>query len=482
VISLARDGSIRILDLGTEYVQVGGSVSDPYRRRPPAKLESAVIVGTTVVSLDERGSIVSHGDIGSNTMIAANVGFDNSIVKVSAEAASKAVSVMSRGTDILWTKDSLVLVGGRSLVAVDLNTQRTVLFHDTTTAFTHFPDGELFSAFRTVRKKLPADTGFVAMPPFGDTAAVIGTLRAVGDSILFAGLRGYTQIVNDVDTILRSGGVWRSTDRGSTWNQLQLPFGMEMVLDIAIRKEDQSIWVSGTRVTRETEVQTDSSGSTNVLSERISMDDLLLVRSYDHGQTWSTVHQVPYAGPFIASTCNVVLRGSRQVVWVTPDKLNWSDDDGINWRIAEGIPGLTSVVTHAVYDEQGTWWVTSSEGLFKADPINVSVDETESESDGINEPTSRSTPIFWANTFPNPTDRTFTLRLYNLDRLKGPVDQLEIVDLLGRSVLDLRPHTYGARPTGTVDIPLDLGTDAAGLYLLVGRTSDRAFTWPMWVY
>jgi len=73
------------------------------------------------------------------------------------------------------------------------------------------------------------------------------------------------------------------------------------------------------------------------------------------------------------------------------------------------------------------------------------------------------------------------VRLHNMDRLRGDVETLFVMDLLCREVADLRPHIPGHRPAGIVDIPLDLWPVPPGPYVLSARTSERTITWPIMV-
>jgi hypothetical protein len=481
-----NDGSVHLMNINSGEVTIGGSVDDPYGRFTPIRYDALLSAGNTLHSVDEQGTVSAIRDDSVSVLKGWRTAMRLLIPDAEQNRNFTLTKILSLGTGHVWARDATILSGGPHLWELRDTTAHSILRTDTTTFWTRLNNSTELAGYREVTRRLKGADQFDTIATISDGRAVIGAMQQVSHDIILAALRGYVHTLfeggseSEADTI--SGGLWRSTDGGLQWERIALPADGEMILSLQQRPSDGSVWISMRPVHRESIIETDANGKKTIVQELLTMGEISLLRSTDKGTSWDVVHSQNYNGSYQPSTSNVAFQGANTVVWATHDRVLWSDDNGSTWRLVDGIAGLRTVVGSVAFDATGALWAATSEGLFKADPINVSVDETESESDDINEPTSRSTPIFWANTFPNPTDRTFTLRLYNLDRLKGPVDQLEIVDLLGRSVLDLRPHTYGARPTGTVDIPLDLGTDAAGLYLLVGRTSDRAFTWPMWVY
>jgi hypothetical protein len=479
-VTINGDGSVHRLDLRTGEISLGGEVHDPYERFKPWRQDAVALIGGRLLVMDETGTVQEQRD-DTTSILRAWGGGMNQRTTTDGDRFYRRVlaSTLVHGTGHMWDAgaatpaDDALVVGGPQLRRIDAAGLPTVLRADTTTFWIRRADGTQLAGHRTVQQRAADDTAFADHGRIGDGRAVIRHMAETSDGALVAGLRGYVHTVDGGAPDTLRGGLWRSADGGRTWQRVLTPVADDMVLSVQRRAHDGSLWACVTSALRES-VADSVVEALQVPGEVITTGQITLLRSYDHGATWRVVHTQASAGGFTATMGNVAFAGRTTVVWAAMDRVHWSDDDGASWRILDGLRSGTSRVGAAAFDKNGNLWVAASDGLYKADrPTSVEA--------RIDEPRSRSTPTFWATTHPNPTDRTLTLRLHNMDRLQGTVETLAIVDLLGREVADLREYVRGHRPSGIVDIPIDLGPVPSGPYVLAARTAERTFTWPVLV-
>ncbi|GMV54092.1 MAG: hypothetical protein AMXMBFR68_18840 [Ignavibacteria bacterium] len=81
--------------------------------------------------------------------------------------------------------------------------------------------------------------------------------------------------------------------------------------------------------------------------------------------------------------------------------------------------------------------------------------------------------------YPNPGGSTITLRLHNTGLLQGEAEVLKIIDIMGRTVADLRSRTRGLPASESIDVPLQLGDLPCGMYLLVSGSGGAVTTRPL---
>ena len=469
------DGSVHILDLRTGEIRIGGEVEDPYDRFDPVRQDAAVMVGGRVLMMDETGTVYEQRNDTSAVLRAWGAGMSLQQRDNDADRFFRRVfaATLVHGIGHLWDADGDLLTGGAQLRLIDAAGTAVVLRPDTTTFWLRRADGTQLAGHRSVQRRGAADTSFADHATIADGRAVIRGMVETSDGTLVAALRGYVHTVDGGEPDTLQGGLWRSVDGGLTWTKAAVPVDDGMALSVQRRAHDGSLWACVTTALRET--INDSVAEANLIpAETMTLGAIHLLRSTDQGLTWHVVHRQDAAGSFAPSSGGVTFAGNATVVWATHDRVQWSDDDGATWRNLDGLGGATTTVGQAAFDADGHLWVAASDGIYRADrPTSVEAEVAESRSnDGS---------MFRVTTYPNPTDRTLTVRLHNMDRLRGDVETLFVMDLLGRVVADLRPHIPGHRPAGIVDIPLDLGPVPPGPYVLSARTSERTITWPIMV-
>ncbi len=466
-----------VMDVATGQIEMAGRVDDPHDRFTAVTSHDVVVDNGTVLWLDENGSVARLQNDSTSILQAHEA---TGIIRRDFglerwNDSPPLVRDLDLTPRLLWSSDSSWFVGGEHLHEVVYGRRPHVVRDDTTSFWLRLSSGEELAGYRQVLKRTL--DGFDTLGRPGQAEGAIGCMMETVNGDLLCGLRGYVVTINLEPSDTVRGGLHRSTNGGVTWSKVALPVDAEMVYSLQRRSTDNSLWASVGSVSRVLQAVEGNAGQDSIVAVQHVIGGTYLLRSNDDGFTWQVVNHHPANVRYSLCAGNVDFRGGRTITWVTHDRVHWSDDDGMSWRLVDGLEGLEIRITSAAFDTTGTLWIASNQGLHKVSTETVGGIDSE-----VNDPQSHSTPIFWANTFPNPTDQTFTLRLYNLDRLRGDVEQFEIVDLLGRTVLDLSYLTQGQRPPGTVDVPLDLGMNASGLYLLVARTTQRSFTWLMWVY
>ena len=469
-VSLGGKGRVTTLNLNTGTITLGGRLFDEYNRLPSiAMLKIFTNSEGTFFYVDELGDLVRCPDDETQELFRSDATYRTG------PAYRKPFDiVLYLGVGLVWEDSGAFVGGGRILQRVNADQTTTVLSYDTTSFWHRASDGTEYTGYRTLLRRSAADTAYMPFTVPWDARVTIGCMASTADGRLFAGLRGYAveEKAELIDTV--EGGMWTSGDDGDTWTRVTLPVDAGMITSIEQRTSDSSLWASVTNVTRAKVAQVDE------LNIYVRMSDITLLRSTDHGATWKIVNSQQYNGIWQPTLSNCAFWGENVVAWVTVDRVYWSANNGESWSIVEGTPSGTAWVSHAAFDTYGNLLIGTSEGIYRVPAATVGVDETDDNEDyNVDTPREVQTPVFWAKTFPNPTDRSTTLRMYNLDKLQGDVNVFEIVNILGERILDLKRYTQGQRPPGTVDVEIDLGTNAPGVYLLVCSSASRTFSWPL---
>ncbi len=459
-------GTIVRYDLATEQVELIGTVSDSYDRQQFIAIDKAVVCADRPLFLDFNGDVFEVDS--SSRCLLLRQGATGRMGWIENHYSA----TMPSGTNLIWPDANTVVTGGKQMQRIAPDGATMQLRRDSTSSWLRTSWGDEFAGHRTLARRnsdsAPYDT--VGVP--WSQSVVIGHLVECNDESLLAGLRGFRREKNGFPADTVHGGLWQSHDHGSTWSKITLPVVGQMILSLERRTTDGSLWATVTDAYRSSSTETDSNGVEEEVSYAANINNLHLIRSTDNGATWTLVSTQSIRASWRANISNAAFYGENNVAWAAWNHVYWSDDNGATWRLVEGLPFGTLVVSHVMFDTHGNLWISTNEGIYQVPASQVSV---------INDPGMATTPIFWAETFPNPSGPNTTLRLHNLDRLKGEIATLKIVDIVGRTVLDLRQYTQSARPSGIVDIPIDLGTDAHGVYMLVAQAHDRSFTWPMCV-
>lgn len=385
------------------------------------------------------------------------------------EVKRTAETEMRLGSNLIWSDLAAVYVGGAGLTRCEPGGVTELISSDTTTSMYVDSDGNRYRAFHSVVSTTPngeVDT----MQILPDTNIVVGAIVRMPDESMVVGLRGYRMVRDGqpIDTTI--GGLYYSSDGGKTWTPSTVDLEDAPVLLVhSVTKQPNSntLWASVTSADL-IETTFEEDGMPKV-DRSIRQGSFLLLRSTDGGASWTVSSTATYGGSWLSSGSGVSFHSEKRLVWTTNNRILISDDGGDSFVDADLPLGVQ--VGGVQFDPNGDLVVASSHGILKVSLPQVSVDE----------PTVRTTPAFWANTAPNPTNGSFTVRVYNMDRAGGSIGQLKIIDILGRTKIDLIDR-LGAQATsmsGILEIPVDLGRSTDGILFLVASSPARQFIWPI---
>ncbi|MCO6466300.1 MAG: hypothetical protein J5I53_06775 [Bradyrhizobiaceae bacterium] len=464
-----RAATIVMYDLAAERAELIGTVTDPYDRQIFVAIDKAVLLSDRPVFVDYSGDVF---EVDSSLRCVLRC---QAATGRSGWLENHNSTTVPAGTSLIWPDTNAIIAGGRQLQRIAPDGVRTQLRRDSTSSWLRTSWGEEFAGHRALVHRTSDSAKYetldVPWSNSGVTSAVIGHLVECNDGALLAGLRGFRQEKNNIPMDTVEGGLWLSHDHGRSWSKVTYPVAGQMILALEKRTSDGSVWATVTDAVRGSWTETDSNGVEKEVAYVTTISNLSLIRSTDNGVTWSVVNTQSTNAAWRANISNAAFYGESTVAWAAWNGVYWSDNNGATWRQVKGLPFGKLVVSHVMFDGSGNLWISTSEGIYQVPNSASSVADDQQV----------TSPTFWAETFPNPSGRNITLRLHNLDYITGDISTLKIVDIVGRTVLDLREQAQGSRPSGIVDIPVDLGADAHGVYMLVAQAHNRSFTWPMCV-
>ncbi len=134
-----------------------------------------------------------------------------------------------------------------------------------------------------------------------------------------------------------------------------------------------------------------------------------------------------------------------------------------------------NTIANCMFSSDGNLHISTSAGYYRVPSPVLGINDHL-----LNDPRGVATPYFGASINPNPSGSSATLRLYNSNSITSSIMTFEIIDLLGNTMLDLKPYVATVRQAGIVDVPIDLGSLCDGIYLIIGVIpGNRNFIWPM---
>lgn len=258
-------------------------------------------------------------------------------------------------------------------------------------------------------------------------------------------------------------GLFRSTDNGNNWSRLTvdtLP-SSTVFTSVGVHPEANEVYVSrGTRAYRSTNdgltwhgvlntpLQISSIGITSRVV-LVAADSGLILRSTDHGATWSSVAVTQ--SPIVSIVCR------RGVIYAScANGVFRSTDDGMSWLpLSEGLTTM-NVLSLAIDSAGYVYAGTGGHGVFRSS-ATTSVDETENSQTVI--------ACKLEQNYPNPFNPTTTIR-YSLPSHEGAGVRshvmLKVFDVLGREVATLVDED---KTPGEYSLEFDASNLSSGVYI-----------------
>lgn len=462
-VDFAGGGRVLVLDTESGDIIIGGQIKDAFNRNKSIAIDKIVRSDSAMFVLDRLGDISLKRDDSTFVLVARR---NNELTRAPATNDLALDKAMSFGLGFIWADSSNIYAGGTQLLRFNYAGHKDTIRRDTTTFWTIGLSGRRYTGFRRPVVQYTGTGAFQDLGAIGENRATISDLVEVSTDTLIAGLRGYHVEVDGEVTDSISGGIWLSADQGQSWMKSIMPVAGSYVHSLVRRVTDGSLWASVTRATLSVQ-GTDY--------KQPYADDLSLLRSNDGGFTWTLVSTVPYAGPWILSDCNISFHGNRTIAWTARDRVLWSDSDGENWNIVEGLPNAPNSIANSMFSSDGNLHISTSDGYYRVPSPVLGIDDKL-----LDDPRGIATPYFGASIHPNPSGSSATLRLYNTNCISSATMTFEIIDLLGNTMLDLKPYVATVRQAGIVDVPIDLGAVRDGVYFVIGvMPGGRNFIWPM---
>ncbi len=451
--------AIASVNIFTGETELLGTINDPYGRAVAIPVDKGVLVNGRLVFAESTGNVFELDSSNRSLLLR------NNLVARKLSRQTDVSSLLS-GTNRLWSDSAGVVAGGEALHRVTADGRIIQERADSTSAWVHTSWGDELAGHHGLSIRRAGSDDYEPLPVPWDTTAIIGTL-AESNGVLVAGLRGmYREKDLEPDGTV-AGGLWLSADQGTTWTQSTLPGNPPMVLSVSVRRSDASLWVTAADVTVHIDTEPGADGVDRTTAE---MSNLRLLYSRDQGNTWREVASAPRKTGWRDNISNATFFGEQTIAWAAFDQVLWSDDAGQTWREVSGLPAGKTAVSHVMFDAHGNLYISTNQGIYTvaAQPSGV-----EAAEDGGR--------IFWAESYPNPGGSTITLRLHNTGLLQGEAEVLKIIDIMGRTVADLRSRTRGLPASESIDVPLQLGDLPCGMYLLVSGSGGAVTTRPLQV-
>lgn len=291
-----------------------------------------------------------------------------------------------------------------------------------------------------------------------------------GVSTLLLGERGYTQETFDgTKTIVTGrveGNILRSPDDGFAWSQTLLPGMGKWVHDIIRVKDMVYAMVCSMHLVRDTRIPGDV-GS-------LKYDTMYVHRSSDFGITWSQVLRIPQAkGATDVFDMCLTSNSTGVVAALSNGAMYFINEGGTSWSSQVAAIDTTKIASIA-YDSKDRLVAATDVGLFF---VTTPVTDVWEGAQVI--PTS----ALLLHAAPNPFHNTLAIELRQVgaNDVSGTIERLQIVDVLGRVVVDAHAAlsadqhlTFGnAR---RLKFTLDLNGLEAGTYFLVATAASHTTT------
>jgi hypothetical protein len=281
----------------------------------------------------------------------------------------------------------------------------------------------------------------------------ISSIKRLHDGTLLCSFRGLRKpVYSDTGTadtsIVREGGIWRSTDNGAHWSRSDV--GLET---------DRYVWW----------IEPLPSGAIlavagNALYDKASQGQFLtgwnvggarIFRSDDNGLTWSVAYAETRDRSGYPGRRPILRTSTGRILAATMDNgVIESGDDGRTWHeVGEDLYGR--MINDIDEDSTGTIWVATDNGIWSWQPTTP-VDEPH-----VN---GKYTSV-WA--YPTPTRNEVIIRLNNLNLLTTDTPHLTLYDITGVRRADLSDHVIANRSSERVEFSYPATSLERGVYLLV---------------
>ncbi len=442
----------RVLNLSpkTGEVTIGGMIDDPYDRATAIPIEKIVVVGNARFSFDRLGDV---GEFASDTTCILRGRAVERLVHLAVDDNINRYRQFLFGHALVWNAGNGVVVGGTSSTFIRPGIADTLLFSDTTTFFTQGASGRAYVGFRRPFVRRENGQPFTPLGSIGDGRATLTALVEAGPGVLIAGKRGYVMDSDGQvqDTVV--GGIWTSFNDGVSWSESALPDGCDFVYSLGYRSVDSTLWASCSHAT--------------VLASSVELNELHLIRSTDLGRTWTTMQSVPYHGPWLASECNVAFSVHGLISWTARDRILTSSDGGGTWDLLEGLPQTPHAISSAVFSEDGMLHIATSNGYYRYESTVGASSTVEMQ--------SLTELQIHALVFPQPANATSTLQLEHAEAIAGLGCTIRVVDNCGVCIAHVDVVLPQATVAGSVSVPIELSSLAAGVYGITGSTRLGGF-------
>ncbi len=252
------------------------------------------------------------------------------------------------------TSFGLLQTGSRGLLRIQERTVQ-VLRSDTTSCVASANSNQLLCGYRTLHISLDgAATWQAVRSPYQDSVVtpVISSCLLWGDTIVVA-YRGYHIETDGTPSGVFPGGIFRSLDRGSSWERCSVPGNTEWF-------ESLHRSSNGTLYCWAIDRYLERSGSTG----RFVHNNHTLLRSTDDGASWQAVHLETRVQNLSKLGAWHISSNNNRIVVNTDNAVLGSDDNGNSFSELEELP-FGTIVTGAGIDGRGVVWASTEKGIYR---------------------------------------------------------------------------------------------------------------------
>jgi hypothetical protein len=275
----------------------------------------------------------------------------------------------------------------------------------------------------------------------------VRSMHRVADGTLLAALQGYR--TQDSDTIMRGGGLWYSTDNGTSWQRSAWPSTSNdlWIRDVVVDTIGNVTYVSTSSA------QAVPPAEPFIQDTTFYFERTTWLRSDDAGRSFTVIRsELP------SSNGSMFCAADGSIITYSPveSAVIRSSDRGQTWTpLHAPLPGTVEVTDIASTATGRLVIGTVRNGIFRTDPGVVSSVDVE-----------YTVPYFTMQALPNPATTSVNVRLHHPSLTKRTFRSCALYDLTGIVVADLTADVAASIDAHVTDVAVDLGDVPTGMYIL----------------
>lgn len=273
------------------------------------------------------------------------------------------------GVPMPCVRDSAMLLPGPVLRRFDMNgALLDTVLRSPTSFISSINDSVFFSGWGGTirvhgRAGVATSTTDVAFQHGCDVMGHPSSATAAADGTLFTSLLGTYRLEPDHIEVAphRWGGMLRSTDKGISWSEVVLPDTTSSYVMKVFTTSASTLLATAMTMVEDTSV----SISQNTVEYEYRASNAQILRSTDHGRTWSVVCTPFFSGLYRFTSGTIIEPAPGVLLASTIAGMQRSTDDGRTWSSYDELPGTAHPVSMTLEDDEIL--VATTLGVYRID-------------------------------------------------------------------------------------------------------------------